>query len=195
MALDEAQLIQILKDPQKPLFAKAKACQRLAVAGTKQAVPALATLLADPQVAHYARFGLEPIPDPSVDAALRDALKKLKGKLQIGVIQSISNRRDTKAVKPLAQLLNASGEGVAEAAAQALGRIASPGAARELQKALARGKPQVKAAVAHAGLVCAEGLAAQGKSGEARALYQALSQAGVPKPVQAAAKRRLNLDL
>ena len=105
MALDEAQLIQILKDPQKPLFAKAKACQRLAVTGTRQAVPALAALLADPQVAHYARFGLEPIPDPSVDAALRDALKKLKGKLQTGVIQSISNRRDAKAVKPVAQLL------------------------------------------------------------------------------------------
>ena len=58
---------------------------RLAMVGTKDAVPALAALLPDPQFSHYARFGLVPIPDPSVDDALRGALKTLKGKLLVGV--------------------------------------------------------------------------------------------------------------
>ena len=49
------------------LFDKAKACQRLAVIGGRDAVPALAAFLGDKELAHYARFGLEPNPDPAVD--------------------------------------------------------------------------------------------------------------------------------
>src|SRR5262245_38694628 len=75
---DEQKLLGVLKS-EAPIFEKAKACQRLAVAGTKEAVPVLASLLGDEKLAHYARFGLEPIPDPSVDAALREAAGKLKG--------------------------------------------------------------------------------------------------------------------
>ena len=36
------------------------------------AVPVLAGLLGDEKMAHYARYGLEPIPDASVDAALAE---------------------------------------------------------------------------------------------------------------------------
>jgi HEAT repeat protein len=82
--------------------------------GTKQAVPALAALLADPKLAHYARYGLEPIPDPSVDKALRDALGKIKGRPLVGVINSIGQRKDAE---------------VADAAAAALGRISGTPAA------------------------------------------------------------------
>ena len=52
-----------------------------------------------------ARYGLEPIPDPAVDAALRDALGKVKGRLLVGVIGSIGVRRDPKAVPALAKRL------------------------------------------------------------------------------------------
>ena len=52
---------------------------RLAMVGTKDAVPALAALLTDPQLSHYARFGLVPIPDPSVDDALRDGAEEAEG--------------------------------------------------------------------------------------------------------------------
>ena len=43
---DEAQLIEVLQSSAE-LFAKAKACQRLAVIGTSESVPVLAQLLAD----------------------------------------------------------------------------------------------------------------------------------------------------
>ena len=46
-ALDEAGLIKLLKSPDAPVFDKAKACQRLAVVGTKDAIPALVALLPD----------------------------------------------------------------------------------------------------------------------------------------------------
>lgn len=126
MTLPTAKLIEILKDPAAPEFAKAKACQRLAVVGDKSAVPALAALLADPKLGHYARFGLEPIPDPAVDAALRDALGKLQGNLLAGVINSIGRRKDTKAIEALAKLMENDDTQIAEAAVAALGKIRSP---------------------------------------------------------------------
>ncbi len=126
MALDPARLIAILNDPEASVYAKAKACQRLAVVGEKTAVPALASLLTHPQLAHYARFGLEPIPDPSVDDALRAALPRLQGLLLVGVINSIGRRRDAKAIDALAKLLHHDDRDVAEAAAAALARCRPP---------------------------------------------------------------------
>ena len=126
MALPPAKLIAILKEPNASVYAKAKACQQLAVVGDKAAVPALAALLADPQLSHYARFGLEPIRDPSVDEALRAALGRVKGKLLVGVINSIGHRKDAKALDALAKLLHDADSEVAKAADAALARIRPP---------------------------------------------------------------------
>ena len=60
----EKELINVLNSDAE-LFEKAKACQDLAVVGTARAVPALAAQLENEKLAHYARFALEPIPDPS----------------------------------------------------------------------------------------------------------------------------------
>jgi hypothetical protein len=159
--------------------------------GDKSAVPALAALLGDPQLAHYARFGLEPNPDPSVDDVLRDALKKLKGRLLVGVINSIGHRRDAKALGALAKLLYDGDSEVAQAAAAALGRISGSQAAKTLQEGLDRAKAPVRPAVADAGLVCAEGLLAQGQRKQALALFDALTRAGLPQPVRDAAARQI----
>ncbi len=80
MARTPAQLVETLKNPAAPIFEKAKACQRLAVVGTKDAIPALVALLPDEKLNLYARFGLEGIPDPAVDEAFRDAATKLHGR-------------------------------------------------------------------------------------------------------------------
>ena len=45
MSLPAASLIALLQDPGASVYARAKACQRLAVVGDKSAVPALAALL------------------------------------------------------------------------------------------------------------------------------------------------------
>lgn len=138
-----ADLVNLLKDPAATEFQKAKACQRLASVGTKEAVPALAALLADPQLAHYARYGLETNLDSSADDALRGALGKISG-LEAVVA---------------------------------------------LEQGLRRAQGAVRSAVAGAGLVCAEGLLAQGQRDPALALYTTLSGADIPKPVRLAAMR------
>lgn len=116
---------------------KADACRELAHVGTKNAVPVLAALLDDEQLAHMARYGLETIPSPAVDKAFRDALPKLKGRHLIGVITSLGVRQDADAVKPLGKLLQDADAGVADAAARALGQIGTKSAAQTLEAALA----------------------------------------------------------
>lgn len=123
MALPAAKLVAILKDASASEYAKAKACQRLAVIGDRSAVPALAALLGDEKLGHYARTGLEPMPDPAAGDALRAALGQLKGRLLVGVINSIGLRKDAKAIEPLAKLMYDRDPQVATAASAALGRI------------------------------------------------------------------------
>src|ERR1043166_3680482 len=124
----ERELIRVLTSNAPP-GEKAIACKRLAIYGTKDAVPALAALLKDPSLASWARIGLEAIPDPAADDALRKAMGKLNGRLLVGTINSIGYRRDTKAVKGLEKKLEASDTEGASAAAGALGRIAGGGGA------------------------------------------------------------------
>lgn len=187
MKLDSPQLVSLLKDPKATAFQKSKACMRLAMVGTKDAVPVLAALLDKPQFSHYARFALVPIPDPSVDDALRGALKNVKGNLLVGVIDSIGQRKDAKAVAPLAKLLYSADGAVAQAAAASLGRISGPAATTALRDGLVKTKGPVQAAVAASGLVCAEGLMAQNDRKGALALYDTLSRPNMPKSVRLAA--------
>src|SRR5215472_9331725 len=93
-------LVAMVKDPSSTVFQKAIACKKLAFVGGKEAVQPMAALLSHPQLSCYARFGLEPNPDPSVDEVLREALPKLQGRLKIGVITSIGVRKDAKALDP-----------------------------------------------------------------------------------------------
>jgi hypothetical protein len=183
----QADALAILKDPSATRFKKSKACQRLAEVGTADAVPALAELLTNPEMAHYARWGLEPIPGSAPDDALRAALPKLKGKLLAGAINSIGVRKDAKAVPALAKLLNSTDTEVASASAAALGSISGPESAKILTAALTRGKGPQRTSVAAAGLLCAEGLLAQNERAQALALYTTLSGSSIPKPVRLAA--------
>ena len=182
---NEAQLIAVLQSDARP-FDKAKACQQLAVIGTKKAVPALAGLLADESLSHYARFGLEPIPDPSVDEALREAAGKLQGGLLVGVVNSIGMRRDAGAVGQLKGLMGSSDEAAAAAAAAALGRIATPEAVGALQEALS-GPASRRPAVADACLTAADRLLGEDKKTEAAAVFEAMRAADLPKHLEIAA--------
>lgn len=186
-AEDVPALIAVLKQADAPLFDKARACQKLADVGTRDAVPALAALLADEKLGNYARSGLERIPDPSADDALRDALGKLRGNLLVGVVNSIGVRRDPKAVGALIELARDRSKGAATAALAALGRIATAEAIDELRKALTTGPAELRPATAEGCLLAAEGLAAQGKRDAAVALFDAVRAAEVPQAYRLAA--------
>jgi HEAT repeat protein len=182
---EEQKLIALLESD-AAVFAKAKACQRLAVIGTKRAAPALVALLGDERLGDYARFGLEPIADPSVDDALRSAIGRLQGRLLVGVINSIGARRDPKAVPALAKLALTGKEGAAEALA-ALGRIATDEAVEALRRILASGPAASRSSAAHACLAAAERLVAQSRSRDASALYDVVREADVPAYLHLAA--------
>ena len=181
-------LISVLKSD-APLKEKVDACRELAMVGNKQAVPALAALLSDEKLSHMARYALEPIPDESVDAALHDALSKLKGRLLVGVISSLGVRRDAQAIEPLSKLVAGSDRDVAQAAARALGRIGTSEAAKVLTKRLNSAPDDQRAAVADGCLACAEALLARGKRDEALGLYALVGQADLPKHFRVAAMR------
>lgn len=184
-------LVAMLQDPKSTLFQKAIACKKLSIVGGKEAIPPMAALLSDPQLSCYARFGMEPNPDPSVDDAFRAALPKLTGKLQIGVINSIGMRRDAKAVDALAKLIDHSDPEIARSAAASLGMIGGPQATRALLATLGRPQDPVFPVAARAMLLCAEGAIASDRA-HGLQLYKQLSAESMPKPVRLAALRVLN---
>jgi HEAT repeat protein len=176
----ERKLIDILKSDVPPAD-KAVPCKQLVVYGTKDAVPVLAALLPDPQLASWARIALEAIPDPAADEALRQAVPRLQGKLLVGVINSIGVRHDPKAVGALVKKLKDADPEVASAAAVALGHIGGANATKALTRALPGAADGVRSAVAQGSILCAEKFLAQGKRAEAIKVYDTVRKAEVPK--------------
>jgi hypothetical protein len=180
-ATDKAsQAITILQSSVPP-GEKALACKRLAIYGTSEAVPALAPLLADPELSSWARIALEVIPGPAADAALRDTLGQVQGNLLVGVINSIGVRGDARAVELLSAKLKDADLEVASAAAVAMGRIGGDQAVKLLQPALSSTAGVARSAVAQGCILAAEKLMAGGKSAEAAKLYDAVRATDLPK--------------
>ena len=175
----EQKLIEVLRSG--PPAEKAAACKHLAVHGTAQAVPELGKLLADEQLASWARIALEAIPDPAADEALRKGEQMLAGRLLVGTINSIGVRRDAGAVEPLTARLKDKDAEVASAAAVALGRIGNAGATKSLRASLPNSAGAVRTAVAEGCILCAERLMAEGKTDEAVEIYDEVRKADVPK--------------
>jgi HEAT repeat protein len=179
-AAKEKELLAILRSD-APAADKAIACKRLTVYGTAQAVPELAKLLPDEQLASWSRIALEAIPGPEASEALRNALRSVKGRLLVGTINSIGVRRDEGAVDPLAARLQEADADVASAAAVALGKIGKPAATKTLRGSLAAAPALFRSAVAEGCILCAERLMAEGKANEAAEIYDEVRKADVPK--------------
>ena len=178
----ERQLLEVMRSgaPDE----KALACKQLAIYGSAEAVPLLAPLLQDPQLASWARTALEAIPGEAPDEAFRQAVPKLQGRLLVGTINSIGVRQDAKAVGELASRLKDTDADVASAAAVALGRIGGPDAAAVLKSSLATADSGVRAAVAEGCVRCAEKFLAGGGDKQAIELYDAVRQGPVPRQNQ-----------
>jgi HEAT repeat protein len=184
----EALLIADLA-PGKPRAVREQACRGLARVGSAACVPALSRMLDDADLAHMARFAMEGLPSPAVDAAFRAALARLSGPRLVGVINSVGVRRDNAAVPRLAQLLKAGDAAVAAAAAAALGRVGSLEAASALTRAWTWAPAALRPSVAEASLECAAGLMAAGNAAAAAPLYDRLCALGSPRQFRAGAAR------
>jgi HEAT repeat protein len=176
----ESDLIAVLQS-NAPKSEKAITCKKLAIYGTEKSVPALAPLLADKELSSWARIALEAIPGSAADEALRKALDNLEGRLLIGVINSVSVRRDALAVDALVQKLGNTDTSVASAAAIALGHIGGEKSAKALTKALSNAPVSVRSSVAEGCILSAEWFLAHDRSADAVKLYGTVRRADVPK--------------
>jgi HEAT repeat protein len=176
----EADLIAVLHS-KEPKAKKADACKDLAIYGSGKAVAALAPLLADEQLASWARIALESIPGSEADKALRESLGTVHGNLLVGVIDSIGVRRDAAAAAPLAAHLSDKDTPVAAAAAAALGRIGNEQAAKSLEDSLASAPLKVRSAIAEGLVLCGEKALSQGRDAQAVAIYDKVRNSDVPK--------------
>ena len=162
-------------------------CRQLYVIGTADQVPAIAALLTDPETSDMARYALERMPDPAADKALMDALAKVTGKLEIGVINSLGERRKSGAVPALAELTGDADAEIAAAAVAALGKIGGDNAAKALEAAKAKAIPETLSGIADAYLLCADKFLADGKKKKALAIYEEMFAVTEPKRVHVAA--------
>ncbi len=174
--------------------AKRGVCRRLGLIAGERSVSVLAAMLTDEETSHMARYSLERIPSPRVEAALREALPKVRGRTRIGIINSLGNRRDSQAATSLGNLLDDPDRDTAHAAAWALGRIGGAEAIRLLATRKDSAQGRVRAEVLDAYLVCAGRLAAEGDRSKAAAMYKELNADGMPAPIRRAASLGLKAE-
>ncbi len=141
MGAVEAKLIKVISDADATQDGKVFACRMLQRIGTDKSIPALTALLEDKVLSHYARLALERMEDSAKAAgALRGALDKSPDKLKVGILGSLSRRRDEQTVPQAQKLAGSRDAAVAAAAIGALGRIANSDAADALAKLEVGGK-------------------------------------------------------
>ncbi len=161
---------------------------------TPPRVKALAHFIDDPTLSHMALFALQEMPSPAVDKLLRKTLADMTPEtepaLLIGIIGAIGQRGDGKAVKLLAPFVESENPDIARAALQALGHIATPKAAKTLERfqVLPMALNQVRL---ESWLRCADARADKGDLKTAAAMYMHASKDYYPIQIQVAAHRGL----
>jgi hypothetical protein len=169
-------------------------CRQLALIGGPEQVRTLAKLFADEKLADVARLALDAIPGDEAAAALRSQLNTASGNARIGIIQSLSQRRDANSVKPLAALVLDPHTEVAQPAALALGNIGGAEAMAVLAKAKDETKGRLQQLVWEGYLRGADRLAADGEVEKSLAIYEEALAAAEPtslRPMALAAVARI----
>ncbi len=182
-----AQLGALLASDKATMAAKQYICLQLRQVGTAAEVPVLAQLLAAPKTSEMARYALQAIPGDESAAVLRGALATFKGQLLVGVVNSLSARKDEHAVGTLQQLCDSEDEPIATAAVRALGNIGGEQATALLvARAKQAGVPTPRE-LAVSLLHCADTRAAAGDKESAKAIFEQLSGSGQPTGARRAA--------
>jgi len=128
----EQGLIGVVASKDATQTGKAIACRMLQQVGTEKCIPAVSALLGDETLSHYARLVLERLKGEKADQAMRDALQRAPAKVKAGLLGSLGERRDAKAVPLAGQLAQSDDPDVATAAIRALGKIGGSQAAQRL---------------------------------------------------------------
>jgi HEAT repeat protein len=190
----EAGLVELLR-PASSLEAKRFACRQLGIVGGSTALPALARLLANEETAGIACLALTTYPPGKADGILRAALPSVSGAACIQVITALGDRRDSRAVRLLAQRADDAALGVAQAAIAALGKIGDAPARKAIAGLRSRARPALEPALTEAALRCAERLgASRDRRGAIAAYEDLLDSSPAPYVRRAALEALLRLD-
>jgi len=145
-------------------------CQELQWAGRREAVPALAKLLLDEELADPAAMALVAIRDGAAEA-LRAALSNARGRCRLVILHSLAALADRQAMDAFERALQAPDREVRLAAGAGLANLGAASASEALLKAadVPPGWERIRQ-TKHC-LVLAEKLSAAGKRTEAAAVY------------------------
>jgi len=179
----EERLVATLKSSTAP-DGRRFLCRQLRTIGTGKSVPALAALLGDAELSHAARYALGRIEDASAVAALHKALGKTSGKLQAGIITTLSKRGYSKALGDFVKLFGSSDATVAEAAVRGVGRLGGADAVKALQAARSKASGAIRKRMTDALMECAEQFVRGGKSDAAAKIYRGLYSSKEPVHVR-----------
>ena len=153
----EKNLIALVTSKSATPAGKRYACRMLQRVGTDAAVPALNGLLGDDSLAHYARLALQRMEkSAAAGAALRGALAKASDKTKPGIIASLAERGDKKALALISPMVSDKNADVAAAAMKALGKLGGAQSAAALSRASA--PKEIEAVRVDALLTCADSL-------------------------------------
>jgi len=161
--------------------AKSFLCRQIRIIGTVRSVPVLETLLTDPDLSHMARYVLGSMAEPAALAALHRGLKKTTGKIQIGLINTLADRRYLPTLPDIIPLLPSPNSALAHAAARALGRLGTVPAAQALIQVRTSAPRELRQTVENALLHCAEQLLQSKQIRPAENIYREFYTAG-PTP-------------
>ncbi|MDR2170419.1 MAG: HEAT repeat domain-containing protein [Planctomycetaceae bacterium] len=178
---DEAEMLEIIKpetDDVMRLRIKIFAYKRLAMYGTKVAVPVLVEKLEIKDEGFYARYALETIPGKEVDNALCKIIKKVKEPSVIaGILTTLGVRANPISASTAKSFLTHADDDVKRAAAYALASTAGDVAVKFFTQ------KQLAPIYADSAFLLAENLTQKGKKSHAIRIYDNLSVADI-KPYQ-----------
>ncbi|MHC4475406.1 MAG: ThuA domain-containing protein [Planctomycetota bacterium] len=174
----ENQFIEFLKSDATDA-GKQYVCRKLSIIGTEESVPTLAAMLtqeatSEIEPADMARYALERIPAPAAGDALREALAGTGGKVKVGIINSLGQRRDEQAVQELGKLLGDPDKEIVEASLSALSSIGGGEAAKLLRSSEPAVPAELHLLWADAFLRCADRFLADGDVEPAATIYNSL---------------------
>ncbi|MBI4876861.1 MAG: HEAT repeat domain-containing protein, partial [Acidobacteria bacterium] len=176
----ESRLLLVLQS-NATLAGKDYVCRQLSAIGGAASVPVLSGMLLRPETSDMARYALDGIPGGASAEALLAALPKASGKIGIGIVNSLGQRRIAKSVPALKALLTPPG---GDAWTAAIGALAAIGDAAALEVLAGAGHSE-------AYLRCADKVAAGADKAAALKAYRRLLAAGEPEMVRAGALQGL----
>lgn len=181
----EAALVELL-GPESSYEARSFAAKQLAILGTQKALPAIGQLLEEPQTVGLACLALSAYPPGKADQLLRRALTDARGAARVQILNTLADRRDTKAARLFAKAAADPEPAVFEAGVAALGKLGTRTAYETLERLRRKARGPANHVLLEAILVCADRLAAVDRKSSAR-IYKALLATHEPLQARRAA--------